>query len=74
MQYRIASYTLNTDNIGTANLPAITNASNGYTLFFRNMRSIELTINPAGEETINGKATKTLTMDQWRLIHCDSIG
>ena len=65
---------MNTDKIGTANLPAITNASNGYTLFFRDIGSVELTINPAGNETINGQAPETLTIDQWRLIHCDSTG
>lgn len=85
VQYRVATYTLNDGDNGseiqfdsssavTANLPPVTEAQNGYSVFLRNIGTGTLTIDPNGSELIDGGGTSALATDQWRWIRSDGTG
>lgn len=55
----------------TCHLPPVVEAGNGFTLVVRNIGAGDLTVDPNGNEQLDGLASVTLKTDEWRWIRCD---
>ncbi len=55
---------------GTLSLPAVATATNGYFVFIRNGGTGQLTVDPAGSETINGASTLVLQPSDSIIVVC----